>query len=396
MRNKATGKLHILLLDQGRQSLPFLRSYSKAGHHIVVVCNTRLSESYFSRYPSKKLLWPSYMKNRPAFEAKLMDYLKNNQVDLTVSVGDVTSDILSKNKQEISRYTRITSPDYSTFLMGANKLKVMQYCMDHGLPCPKTFVLTEENMKDIEKLLDFPVMVKPTRGVGAVGVIRYDKAEKLREVYQDLTGKYGEMIVQEFIPQEGGMQYQAEAFVDEKHKMKVCMTILKPRFFPVNGGTSTANVSIGHPEIEDTTRALLEGLKWKGAADVDFILDPRDQKAKILEINPRVTAGIKIGFIAGIDYADLTRRLAFGEEVPEIKNYRHGVYCRNFFLEVLWFLYADRKMRRNTSPRFFKPYGRYVVDQLFSWNDPFAALGFFLNMLRKYLNITNFKAKFHK
>ena len=129
---------------------------------------------------------------------------------------------------------------------------------------------------------------------------------------------------------------------------------------------------------------------------MDYILDPRDQRAKILEINPRVTAGIKIGFVAGIDYADLHKKLAFEEEVPEIRSYKLDVYCRNFFLEVLWFLYADRKMRRATRPPFFKPYGRYVVDQLFSWNDPLAAFGFFLNMLKKYLNISNFKAKFHK
>ncbi len=396
MHSENKKKLHILLLDQGRQSLPFLKSYSKAGHHIVVVCNTRLSESWFSRYPSKRLLWPSYMKNRPAFERNLLDYLKNNQVDLTVSVGDVTSDILAKNKEEITLYTRITSPDYSTFIQGADKLKLMQYCMDHELPCPKTYVLDDGTMEHISDLLEFPVMVKPTRGVGAIGVIRYDSPGELLEAYQRLTEKHGEMIVQEFIPPEGGMQYQAEAFVDEKHKMKVCMTILKPRFFPVNGGTSTANVTIEHPEIEATTRTLLEGIQWKGAADVDYILDPRDQRAKILEINPRVTAGIKIGFVAGIDYADLTRRLAFEEEVPAVTDYRLGVYCRNLFLETLWFLYADRKMRKNTSPPFFKPYGRYVVDQLFSWNDPFAALGFFLNMLRKYLNISNFKAKFHK
>lgn len=396
MRRKAHKKLHILLLDQGRQSLPFLKSYARSGHHIVVVCNTRLSESYFSRYPSKRLLWPSYMKDRPAFERKLMDYLKNEQVDLTVSVGDVTSDILAKNREEIIKYTRITSPDYNTFVEGADKLKLMQYCMAHELPCPRTYVLNSDTMEKVNDLLEFPVIVKPTRGVGAIGVIRYDSLDELSLVYSKLLEDYGEMIIQEYIPQEGGMQYQAEAFVDENHQMKVCMTILKPRFFPVNGGTSTANVTIDHPEIEETTRALLEGLKWKGAADVDYILDPRDQKAKILEINPRVTAGIKIGFVAGIDYADLTLKLAFGDDIPAIENYRLGVYCRNFFLEVLWFLYADKKMRKDTQPPFFKPYGRYVVDQLFSWSDPLAAMGFFLNMIRKYLNIKNFKAKFHK
>ena len=389
-------KLHILILDQGRQALPFLKSFSRSGHHTTIVCNTRFTEGYFSRYPTKRLLWPSYVKDRSAFEAKLMDYLKNNQVDVTLSVGDITADILSKHKKEISKYTHITSPDYSIFVEGADKLKVMQYCMDKGLPCPKTYELDDETIEKVGDLLEFPVMVKPTRGVGAIGVIRFDDPVNLIDDYPSLTKQYGPLIVQEFIPQEGGMQYQAEAFLDEKSQMKVCMVILKSRFFPINGGTSTANVTIVHPEILNTTRLLLEGLKWKGAADVDYILDPRDQKAKILEINPRVTAGIKIGFVAGINYADLHVKLALGKEIPRIETYKLGIYCRNFFLDTLWFLLSDRNMKKNTYPPFFKLYGRNVVDQLFSWNDPLAGVGFFLNMVRKYLNFSNFKAKFLK
>lgn len=393
--NRQNRKLKILLLDQGRQSLPFLRSFSKCGHDTTVVCNTRLSESYFSRYPSKRLLWPSYVKDRQAFEKELMYYLRNNNVDVTISVGDISSDILSKNKGEILKYTNITSPDYSTFIKAADKLNLMEYCLASDLPCPKTLALNEDTLNIIPDILKFPLIVKPIRGLGAIGVVRFDTYEELKEEYGLLKETHGQLIIQEYIPQEGGMQYQAEAFLDENSKMKVCMVILKPRFFPVNGGTSTANVTISHPEIEKTTRLLLEGLKWKGAADVDYILDPRDNIAKILEINPRVTAGIKIGFVAGIDYASLHIKLALGQEIPEIKNYRLGVYCRNFFLEILWFLFSNSGMKKTTKPPFFKCIGKDIVDQVFSLDDPLTGLGFFLNMIRKYLNIRNLKSKFH-
>jgi D-aspartate ligase len=399
MRNTQTKniqirKLNILLLDQGRQSLPFLKSFSKNGHKTTVVCNTRLNESYFSRYPSKRLLWPSYVKERQAFENELINHLKNNNVDVTISVGDISSDILSKNRDEILKYTKITLPEYSTFIRAADKLKLMQYCMANDLPCPKTFALNDDTLGRVSDMLSFPVIVKPIRGLGAIGVVRFDTYDELKKEYRSLRQKHGELIIQEYIPQEGGMQYQAEAFLDENSKMKVCMVILKPRFFPVKGGTSTANVTITYPEIKETTKLLLEGLKWRGAADVDYILDPRDNVVKILEINPRVTAGIKIGFAAGIDYADLHLKLAYGQEIPEIEDYKLDVYCRNFFLELLWFLFSDSKMKKATRPPFFKLSGK-TIDQVFSFDDPFAGLGFFLNMVRKYLNIKNLKSKFH-
>lgn len=383
------------MLDQGRQSLPFLKSYAKAGYNVAVVCNNRLNECYFSRYPSKKLLWPSYVKEREAFEKELINYLKKNKVDITISVGDISSDILSKNKEVISRYTNITLPDYPTFIKGADKLSLMKYCMSNNLPCPATYELNEETLRNAKELLKFPVMVKPTRGVGAIGVVKINDWEELNQKYKPLNSKFDKLIVQEFIPQEGGMQYQAEAFLDKNHELKVCMVISKPRFFPVNGGTSTANVSIEHPEIYETTKRLLEGLKWQGAADVDYILDPRDQKAKILEINPRVTAGIKIGFAAGIDYADLHVRLALGEHIPKIKEYKLGIYCRNFILETLWFLFSNNKIKRNTQPGFFKFPNRHMIDQVFSWDDPFTSLGFCLNIMNKYLSINKLKSKLH-
>jgi len=393
---KEIRKLKILILDQGRQSLPFLKSFHQSGHKAICICNTRLSECYFSRYPSKRLIWPSYVTDRLAFERELINYISEHKIDVTISVGDISSEILSRNRETLLKHTHLTVPDYTTFIKASDKWTLMEYCMANSLPCPKTYKLDDEFFLGNHEFLKFPVIVKPTRGLGAVGVVRFDNMYELGKKYKWLKARYGELIIQEHIPQEGGMQYQAEAFSDKSGKVKVCMVIKKPRFFPVSGGTSTANVTIQHPEIENTTIRLLDGLGWMGAADVDFILDPRDNVAKILEINPRVTAGIKIGFAAGIDYADLHLKLALGEQIPEINTYKLGTYCRNFFLEVLWFLYSDSRMKRNTQPSFFKFFGRDVYDQVISLDDPLAGLGFFLNMIRKYSSISHLKSKFHK
>jgi D-aspartate ligase len=393
--HKINPKLTILILDQGRQSLPFFKSLSKAGHDIICICNSKLNETYLSRYPKKRLLWPSYVNERELFERTLLQYLRNNKVDVTISVGDISSDVLSKNKDEIMKYTRLTVPDYLTFLNAADKYRLMQYCMLNKLPCPITYELNTTIKNKINELFEFPVIVKPTRGVGAVGLAKYDNIEQFQKLIARQEEKFGQLIVQEFIPQKGGMQYQAEAFLDEKGMMKVCMVIKKPRFFPINGGTSTANVTIESPEIVNITKTLLEGLNWRGAADVDYILDPRDNIIKILEINPRVTAGIKIGFIAGIDFADLHLKLALGQNIPEIPDYKIGVYCRNFFLELLWLFYSNKEMKRNINPPFFKFPSKYVIDQVFSLDDPLTGFGFLLNMIRKYSNFSKIKSKFN-
>lgn len=379
-------RLRVLLLDSGRQALPFLKSLRLAGHHVTVACGARLSEAYLSRYANARLLWPDYFKDAAGFTDRLMEYLRAQRPDVTLSVGDVSAGILARNKAEVIRYTRVTVPNLEIFDQAADKANTMAFCMANDIPCPRTYPMYDGDVEPILDGLQFPVMVKPRRGIGAIGVHRFDDADSLRRHFTHMREHHGELLVQEFIPLTGGMQFQAEAFLDSDSRMKVCMVILKPRFFPVTGGTSTANLTIDRPDIQQSVRRLLEGLRWVGPADVDLILDPRDNVPKILEINPRVTAGIKIGFAAGIDYADLHLRLAMGEPIPEIGSYRLGVYCRNLIMDMLWYLFSDRHSRKATPLPFFKFCGRDVYDQTFAIDDPLPSVGFALAMIKKYSN----------
>lgn len=386
-------KLTILLLDQARQALPFLRALHNSGHEVVAACHSRVNEVWFSRYPAQKILWPSYMDHRDDFERKLLEYVSHHRVDVVLNVSDYSSEIVSRLREELEVHTRTAVPGYSTFSGATDKLRLMEYCMEQGIPCPVTYDLTRGNLGSVVASLDFPVIVKPRRGVGAVGVARMASREALEGSLEQMETRFGPLLVQEYIPVEGGMQYQAEAFLDDEGVMKVCLVIQKPRFFPVRGGTSTANVTITHPGIRETTRRLLEGLRWRGAADVDYILDPRSGVVKVLEINPRVTAGIKIGFAAGIDFSSLHLNLALGNPIPAIPSYTTGIYCRNIFLEILWWLFSDRKMKQMTSPPFFPLWGKSLTDQVFSWDDPLTGVGFFLNMAGKYFHFSRLREK---
>lgn len=385
--------MEVLILDQGRQALPFARSLRMAGHRVTIVCNTVFSEGFFSIYPHKRLLWPNCDFDVAGFECQLIQYLKANNVDVVVSLGDKSTTILATNQHIIKQYSKITLPEFEVFDIATDKLNLMVYCMKNDIPCPKTFIISDLIDKQGLSKMELPLLVKPRKGIGAIGLRIFDNVEDIIREYEALTNQFGPLLVQEYIPQKNGMQYQAEAFLNEDSKLVACVVINKPRFFPVNGGTSSANVTIDHPEIAKTVKRLLEGIRWKGAADVDLILDPRSNTIKVLEINPRVTAGIKIAFAAGIDFADLHMRLALGKPVPEAFNYKKGIYCRNFLLEVLWYMFSSKEMKRNTQPPFFKIFGKNIIDQTISYKDPFAALGFALNTLFKYMSIKRLREK---
>ncbi len=388
-------KQRVLILDgDSRQALPFMRSFRKAGYHVTVVCPWRCCPGYFSKYPNKRLIW-SNVEDVCGFYEKLLNYVKNCDCDVVLGLGDVTAILIAQNRKELTQYVKTPVPNYEILVRAADKSQTMNFCMKNHIPCPKTFDLSEIPLDDIIEKLPFPVMVKPVRGIGAVGLHRFDTSKELKKHYSTLEEKYGKLQIQEFIPL-GGTQFQAEAFCDAESKMNVCMIIEKPRFFPVTGGTSTCNVTIRRPDIEESVRKLLEGIGWVGSADVDLILDPRDNVAKILEINPRVTAGIKIGFDAGIDYADLQMKLAFGQPIPVISDYKLGKVLRNLCLDILWYKFSSKEKRRTTKPNWWCFWGKNVHYQTIRWDDPWPLLGFILCNIRKFIVPGVWKSKLGK
>lgn len=377
-------KKRVLILDgDSRQALPFMRSFKKSGHHITIVNPWRLCPGFFCRYANERLIWPSISIEKAGFYESLLKYVRADRSDVILALGDETAILIAENHTEVTKYVHTPVPAIDTLIRAADKNKTMVFCMDNNIPCPKSYNPQMKSLDEIVSLINFPAMVKPARGIGAVGLHKLESAESLRKHYHYLKQKYGDLQIQEFIPLTG-TQFQAEAFCDKDSKMKVCMVIAKPRFFPVTGGTSTCNVTIERPDIVESVRRLLEGIKWIGSADVDLILDPRDNVPKILEINPRVTAGIKIGFDAGIDYADLQLRLALGQEIPEIKEYKLGIVLRNLCLDILWYKHSSKENRKETKPPFWQFFGKNIKYQTLRVDDPLPFLGFVFSNVIKY------------
>mgnify|MGYP003299974822 CR=1 FL=1 len=69
---------------------------------------------------------------------------------------------------------------------------------------------------------------------------------------------------------------------------------------------------------------MLKKINWRGPADIDLIQDPRDNTAKIMEINPRVSGSVKICFVCGVDQAKQMLELAYNETVTPYMDYKIG------------------------------------------------------------------------
>ena len=364
----------ILVLDgDTRQSLPVMRALRKAGHHVTVACESRLSVGWFSRLPHRRVLLPP--PSRPAEFADALERLVSaGDYDVTIPLFDLIATLVVEHRERLDPHTSIPLPPGEIFALARDKAATMKICAAHDIPAPRTFHPDEEPVAEIAERLSYPALVKPSVGHGAIGIAPVRSGDDLAPVLAAARKAHGPCLLQEFIPHTG-LQYKAQLFRDESGGYHAGIVFSKIRFFPVTGGTSSLNCTVDRPDVLETCRRLLDAMGWIGYADVDLIEDPRDGQVKVMEVNPRVTGSVKIAFAAGIDFSDLLVCQALGREYRGYPGDGTKIYMRYLPLDILWFLYSPERFRAR--PSWFRFWGRDLCYQVLSPSDPgpFLALG---------------------
>lgn len=374
MQEDYKGK-HILILEgYARQCLPFMKSFKKMGCEITLLCGSKLDLGYWSRYPDHKIVGicdPDRYEESEKYVCKLIE---EGHYALVLPLVDFSARILSENKEELSKYSIIASNDKEVFEVAQDKLSVMKICMENGIPCPKTItdVLTPEDAK----ALRFPIVVKPRNGCGAKGFHRFNSYEEFEDFSSNIDLR--EWVIQEYIEQTN-RNMSVSLFIDNDGTVKSEYTYVSRRWFPLKGGTGTLNELVNRPDAVEICKRLAEIIGLRGNVGFDLIDDPEDDIPKIIEINPRILACEKIGFVAGVDRARMTLEKEFGDEVVPRRTSDKPLYIRMTQTDVLWFLKSPDRFKAD--PSWFRI--RDTHDQTFSWADPMPWLAFLIRGMKK-------------
>jgi D-aspartate ligase len=371
--------IRVLILEgYARQSLPLIKAFHKLGCHVAVLCSSKLDVGYASRYTDEKILGVCDREDMKATLEQVRKLLKTGNYDVVVPSVDFSAALLSENKIEFTQYAKVVSNDWDVYQIAGDKVQTMAICMDKGIPCPYTVL----DVTTIEQVLNsdikYPIVVKPRVGYGAIGFRKIDSKEELKNLFTDELDP-SVYVFQEFIPQTD-LQYECAMFVDNDNQVKTSLVFSKNRWFPVNGGSSTLNITVERPDIIESCSRLLKAINWRGAADIDLIQDPRDNTAKIMEINPRVSGSVKICFISGVDQARQMLELVYGREVTKYSKYRLGQRLRCSQTDLLWFIKSPNRFK--SEPSWFSL--KNTKDHIFSIDDPLPWFSYSLQAILRY------------
>jgi predicted ATP-grasp superfamily ATP-dependent carboligase len=378
---------------EAKSALPVLESLRRKGIEIHVGSERRTCAGFLSRYPARRFLYPSPAHEPALFLERILELVGRYEYETIIPIGDEVSEILAANMEKFPATTRIPLPDSDTLLGGRDKARTIKMAMENHIPCPRTWFPDEEDIEEIRDRIDYPVLIKPAISAGARGIVYIDSREKLIPEYGKTSGEYGKCIIQEFISHEG-MQYKADVLVDGNCEPRAGIVYSKLRYYPVKGGSSTLIRTVKHEVIMDNAVGLLKAMNWYGFADFDFIVDPRDNTAKIIEINARLPESFRITLAAGIDFPHMLYRLALGQGIETCMEYELDVYSRFLLGDILWFLKsADRFKAEPGFFRFFRKNQNYYT---FSLKDPGFGIGYLLDSLLLLFNRESVKARFSR
>lgn len=371
-------KLRVLVLDgYGRQVPSILQQLHDLGCISTTLNCSKLDVGYTSHYPAKKIVEPQTRYDKDALKAVLDREILSGQYDAVLPMLEPATEVLTKNIDVYKKYVKVVAAPYNSFMKAYDKQVTMRICMENGIPCPITKLDTESLGEYLSKV-SFPLACKPRKGTGSIGFYKVDNIEELNKLVDSGSLVVEDYVIQEYIPQTD-MQYGAYLMIGLNQQMKSALVVEKTRWYPIGGGAGCLIRTVNSDEMIDYSEWLLKALKWRGFGHLGFIMDPRDKVPKLMEINGRIPASIKICKYAGIPIVEQLLLTSFDEDCPKHEHpIQEDLRLRYFQTDVMWFLQSPNRWK--VKPSWFN--NRRTKDYIFSWRDPIPFFSYTISHIK--------------
>lgn len=381
---EATTKAQHVLILEGycKQVLPFIRGFKELGCEVTVLCHSRLDCAYASRLPDHKILGMCDLYRPNESEEYIVQLVKSGIYDIVFPPFDFSARILSHHKAELSAYAYICANEPQIFDAANDKETVMQVCMDNAIPCPQT-LFNVSSPEDVDKsMLPYPLIIKPRFMFGARGFHVMNNSDELKTYVSENKIDLRDYVIQECIPLDSDVM-SGNVYIDRDGFVKSSFLYVSKHLYPESGGTSTLNVLIDRKDIHDTCSTLVKKMGLRGLIGIDLMIDSRDNIAKVIEINPRASHSVTIGFLSGFNIAQQILEDANCEPVTLFDKTDTSICLRIGQTDMLWFLKSKNRFKKSPRNLGYKK----VREQMFYWDDPLPWFAFLLD------GIKNFKKK---
>ena len=328
-----------VLLTGASWKIGIAAAYSLAKNGITVIGtdDKKLPFNVYSRHLRAHYIHAPFSEER--FIEDILLIIKKEKPDFLLPMGGTKQ--ISFNKSEIKKCVGVLVPDYESYIKVYNKQQTHNLCEENGIAVPNRY--TDDEARLTLNKGNTKLVVKPDFDIGgARGLSIVSSIQQLniaRKYIESIPGNY---IIEEYIPGSSSMR-SVQILFNKNNKVLEYFTLKKIRQWPVTGGITAYAESTNEYNLLEFVLPFFEKCPWEGPVEVELIIDERDGKPKLIEINPRFAGSIAFAIQCGINFPYTMCMAAINESNFDISsNYKSNI----FYINLSYYLRAALKELR--------------------------------------------------
>ena len=253
---------------------------------------------------------PHPVKEEDRFIDHLISFGKSqNQKPVLFITSDNFIPAISRNREKLADHFYYNLPSARILENTINKFEQYKLFRDIAhLPA----TIEAESPGDLDRmdgLFPFPVFIKGrdvqnwrSRIHGKCKGFVAGNRDELEGIVKPILQQGVPVIIQELIPGPDNSHYKYCGYFSATGKCISSFTLQKKLQFPRNFGVGAIVESCIYPDLEMAGHRLLETIGYSGIGSIEFKLDARDGKLKLIELNPRYWQQISLATACGINF----------------------------------------------------------------------------------------------
>ena len=290
------------------QGLGIVRSLGRRGVPVCVIDDER-SIARYSRYATHFAHASDLLDQQRAVETVLEVARERGLRGWVVyPTREETVAAFSRHRDRLLDELRVPTPAWDVVEWAWDKRKTYERAAALGIPTPRTWCPQgPEELAAIDG--DPPFAIKPAIKehflyATKAKAWRADTREELLALYERASALVGpgEVMVQELVPGDGRHQFAYCAFFKGGEAVGSMVARRRRQHPPQFGKASTFVETVELPELETLSQRFLEAIGYYGLVEVEYKLDERDGRFKLLDVNARTWGYHTLGERAGVDF----------------------------------------------------------------------------------------------
>lgn len=302
-----------------------VRSLGSAGVRVFAITEGPHVPVAYSRWLTGMFVWRNGDLHPDALRDGLIDVARRiGGRPVVIPTDDRMAIFLAEHQERFRPLMRLPEQAPHVPRLVASKAGLARTCVELGIPTPRVTVPEDWSAAlDFCSEVGFPVVGKvaepdqlanaPIRSTRVLS-----NRDELAQLWRRMAPNEGErtaLLLQEYIPV--GEDWIVHAYRGQDARVQVANSATKLRSFPAFAGVTTLARVQRNPEVLELAHLVLDRLDYRGIADMDWRLDRRDGRYKLLDLNPRLGAQFRL-FVDGygLDIVQAQHLDLSGRSVP--------------------------------------------------------------------------------